>query len=51
MNIFCEYTTIRLVSSGKYQNDALVTIGLPSFDDEYPLTLFCQTTEELKDKK
>lgn len=52
MNVFCEYTTIRLVSSGKYQNDALLTIGLPSFDDEFPLTLFCQTPGEgLTDKK
>lgn len=51
MNVFCEYTTIRLVSSGKYQNGALVTIGLPSFDDEYPFTLFCQTPDGLTDKK
>lgn len=46
MNVLCEYTAIKLQSSGKYQNEVAIVLGLPDLSVDNPLTLFCGAKNE-----
>lgn len=43
MNVFCEYTMVKLESSGKYHNEVAVALGLPNLQDDNPFTLLCMS--------